>query len=64
MIENQSGDTNFQRPSQVTEIEEIPNNVKTMKSLEVAETVLMAVMVLDFLGRIMNYMTVCKANQI
>lgn len=64
MIENQSGDMNFQRPSQVTEIEEIPNNSKMVKSLEVAESVLMAVMVLDFLGRIMNYMTVCKANQI
>ena len=64
MIENQSGDMNFQRPSQVTEIEEIPNNSKMMKSFEVAESVLMAVMVLDFLGRIMNYMTVCKANQI
>lgn len=33
-----------------------------IERLEIIEVALMAIMVLDLLGRIMNYMTVRKAN--
>ena len=54
----------FSRPNHVTEIDELPINNKTIKALEIVEIALIAIMVIDFLGKVMNYTTVCKANQI
>ena len=54
----------FSRPNHVSEIDELPINNKTIKALEIVEIALIAIMVIDFLGKVMNYTTVCKANQI
>jgi len=52
----------YARPDLVSEIDDLSENSKMIKTLEIIEVTLMAIMVLDLLGRIMNYLTVRKAN--